>query len=93
MSDHSADFQDAQNDLFDSPKERSLLAQLIAESRLYRSGRDYLELLNFVVRLRNFAPFNALLLQVQKPGLRLLPLPGIGGFVSAVHRRKRPGRY
>lgn len=48
---------------------RSLLDQLLDESRLYRTGKEYQALLDFVVRLRNFAPFNAMLLQVQKPGL------------------------
>lgn len=48
---------------------RSLLDQLLTESRLYRQSKDYKALLDFVVRLRNFAPFNAMLLQVQKPGL------------------------
>jgi len=48
---------------------RSLLDQLVADSRLYTNGKDYKDLLDFVVRLRNFAPFNAMLLQVQKPGL------------------------
>ena len=48
---------------------RSLLDQLLADSRLYRQGKDYKALLDFVVRLRNFAPFNAMLLQIQKPGL------------------------
>ena len=60
-----------QQDLFDPDVVRSLLDQLLADARLYKSGKDYKELLNFVVRLRNFAPFNAMLLQVQKPGLRL----------------------
>ena len=49
--------------------ERSLLDQLLAESRLYKTSRDYQELLDFVCKLRNFAPFNAMLLQIQKPGL------------------------
>lgn len=48
---------------------RSLLDQLLTDSRLYTQSRDYKALLDFVVRLRNFAPFNAMLLQVQKPGL------------------------
>lgn len=48
---------------------RSLLDQLLSDSRLYRSGEDYQNLLGFVVRMRNFAPFNAMLLQIQKPGL------------------------
>jgi len=46
-----------------------MLDQLLDDSRLYRKGADYQNLLDFVVRLRNFAPFNALLLQIQKPGL------------------------
>ncbi len=48
---------------------RSLLDQLLTDSRLYTQSQDYKELLDFVVRLRNFAPFNAMLLQIQKPGL------------------------
>ena len=59
-----------QSSLFDGQAERALLDQLLADSRLYKSGRDYKELLSFTVKLRNVAPFNALLLQVQKPGLR-----------------------
>lgn len=38
---------------------RSLLSELLEDSRHYRSGQDYQETLDFVVRLRNFAPFNA----------------------------------
>ena len=55
---------------YDVAEARSLLDQLLTDSRLYSQSSDYKELLDFVVRLRNFAPFNAMLLQVQKPGLR-----------------------
>lgn len=55
---------------YDVAEARSLLDQLLTDSRLYTQSGDYKELLDFVVRLRNFAPFNAMLLQVQKPGLR-----------------------
>ncbi len=48
---------------------RALLDQLFIDSRLYTQSKDYKELLDFVVRLPNFAPFNAMLLQVQKPGM------------------------
>jgi hypothetical protein len=58
-----------QPDAIEFDAARSLLDQLLADSRLYRKGKDYRALLDFVVRLRNFAPFNAMLLQVQKPGL------------------------
>ena len=59
----------AQGDLFEAETERALLDQLLTDSRLYKQSKDYKDLLDFVVRLRNFAPFNAMLLQVQKPGL------------------------
>lgn len=58
-----------QADLFEMETARSMLDQLLDDSRLYRKGKDYQDLLDFVVKLRNFAPFNAMLLQVQKPGL------------------------
>ncbi len=47
----------------------SALGTLLDDSRLYKSSKDYKELLDFVGRMKNFAPFNALLLQIQKPGL------------------------
>lgn len=49
---------------------KSLLADLIERSRLYHRSQNYKELLDFTSRLRMFAPFNAFLLHVQKPGLR-----------------------
>ena len=55
--------------LFTTGEARSMLDQLLTDSRLYTRSTDYQALLDFVVRLRNFAPFNAMLLQVQKPGL------------------------
>lgn len=58
-----------QQNLFEIKDTRSMLDQLLSDSRLYTQSKDYKELLDFVVRLRNFAPFNAMLLQVQKPGL------------------------
>jgi hypothetical protein len=68
--------EDQQPDLFETAATRSLLDQLFSESRLYTRSKDYKDLLDFVVRLRNFAPFNAMLLQVQKPGL---------GYAASAH--------
>jgi hypothetical protein len=48
---------------------RSLLDQLLSDSRLYKDSGSYKELLSFVTKLRNVAPFNAMLLQLQKPGI------------------------
>lgn len=39
---------------------RSLLDQLLTDSKLYTQSEGYKKLLDFVVRLRNFAPFNAM---------------------------------
>lgn len=58
-----------QFDLLETSETRSLLDQLLNDSQLYTKSDDYKNLLAFVIRLRNFAPFNAMLLQVQKPGL------------------------
>jgi hypothetical protein len=68
MSAASSD-PDAQGELFGLEATRTLLDALLTDSRLYHKTADYKALLDFVVRLRNFAPFNAMLLQVQKPGL------------------------
>jgi hypothetical protein len=58
-----------QQNLFEMEAARKLFDQLLSDSRLYTQSKDYKALLDFVVRLRNFAPFNAMLLQMQKPGL------------------------
>ncbi len=57
-----------QQNLFETDVARKLLDQLLSDSRLYTQSKDYKELLEFVVRLRNFAPFNAMLLQVMEGG-------------------------
>src|SRR5476649_677575 len=69
MSDRSAECLTEQQGLFETDAARSLLDQLLTDSRLYTQSKNYKALLDFVVRLRNFAPFNAMLLHVQKPGL------------------------
>lgn len=85
MSDHTSDYEAQQGPLIEAEAARSLLDQLLADSRLYTQSKDYKELLDFVVRLRNLAPFNAMLLQVQKPGLRYA--------ASARDWRERFGRW
>ena len=70
MSDHTSDFRVEDQDPGQARAEvRSLLDQLIVDSRMYTRGASFKALLDFVVKLPNFAPFNAMLLQVQKPGL------------------------
>lgn len=85
MSAHPAGTERQQQQLFEGEEARSLLDKLLADSRLYTRSADYKALLDFVVRLRNFAPFNAMLLQVQKPGLTYA--------ASAPDWRERFGRF
>jgi hypothetical protein len=51
-------------------KEQALLTSLLQQARLYDQSDSYKELLDFINRLPHIAPFNALLLNIQKPGLR-----------------------
>lgn len=50
-------------------RDRALIEQLIAATSLYETSDSVNALLAFTVRLRAFAPFNAMLLHIQKPGL------------------------
>lgn len=48
---------------------RNLIDELIDQTHLYATSAERGQMLAFVARLRAFAPFNALLLHAQKPGL------------------------
>jgi hypothetical protein len=50
--------------------EIAMLDGLLVQAGIYRTTKDFKALLDFTIELRNFAPFNAMLLQIQKPGLR-----------------------
>ena len=49
--------------------ESRLLGTLFDDAAAYQSGPHFRDLLRFVVRMRRFSPFNAMLLHRQKPGL------------------------
>ncbi len=53
----------------DDEKTRSLIDSLIADTKLYSTSKAIKDLLAFAVRMRHIAPFNAMLLNIQKPGL------------------------
>ena len=52
-----------------------LLDAMLDDAAAYRSSTHYLDLLRFIVRMRRFSPFNALLLHRQKPGLSFAASP------------------
>src|SRR5437667_999985 len=64
---------------------RSILDKLLEDSRLYKTSAAYKELLDFIASLPHIAPFNAMLLHVQKPGLSYA--------ASAADWRDRFGRW
>ena len=49
-------------------KTRGGIDNLFLEVRKYRSNREYQDLLDFVGRFRSVAPYNAMLLNIQRPG-------------------------
>lgn len=53
----------------DEESARAVIDQLIADTQLYSTAATVKELLDFTARLRNIAPFNTMLLHIQKPGL------------------------
>jgi len=67
MSNQTGISSNQQVDLFGDVQQRALLDKLFEDSKLYTNSKDFKELLDFVIRLRNFAPFNALLLQGKPP--------------------------
>jgi hypothetical protein len=58
-----------QLDLFNEHEARTVFDQLLAQTRTYSEGRSFRELLDFAARMPQFAPFNAMLLHIQRPGL------------------------
>jgi hypothetical protein len=57
---------------------RQSLDELFTLARWYRSSKAYWDLLNFVAKFRFYAPFNAMLIHIQKPG---------AAYVAPPHRR------
>jgi hypothetical protein len=55
--------------LSDTP-DGQLLDELLTRAKLYTRTADYWELLKFVARMPHLAPFNVMLLHLQKPGIR-----------------------
>jgi hypothetical protein len=47
---------------------RQSLDELFSLARRYRSSAAYYELIRFISRFRSYAPFNAMLVHIQKPG-------------------------
>jgi hypothetical protein len=63
--------------------------ELLSEALMYRTTKGYAELLDFVRKFRQYAPFNAMLVHVQLPGARFVATAS--RWREAYQRRLRPG--
>lgn len=50
---------------------QTLLSQMLHDAQNYKTPEDYKALLDFVVRMRELSPFNAMLLHIQNPDLKV----------------------
>ena len=65
------------------------LDELFSLTSQYRSGETYHELLKFVSRFRRYAPYNAMLVHIQKPGSRFVAPPS--RWMKQYGRTIKPG--
>lgn len=65
------------------------LDKLFDEVGTYRSSADFRELLDFIKRFRRIAPYNAMLLHIQKPGSTYVA--SASDWRDRFHRRPKPG--
>lgn len=68
---------------------RHALDELFSLARLYRSSEAYWKLLQFIGRFRFYAPFNAMLVHIQKPGATYVAPPH--RWLRDYRRRIQPG--
>lgn len=62
-------FGEPQRDEIAPDDARAVIDQLISDTRLYTDAKAQRDLFDFVARFREYAPFNAMLMHIQKPGL------------------------
>lgn len=74
---------------WDEDLTRHALDELFTLTGRYRSTKAYAELLRFTVKFRAYAPFNAMLVHIQKPGSRFVAPPS--RWQAEYGRRIKPG--
>lgn len=65
------------------------LDKLFEEVGTYRSSADYVELLKFIKRFRQIAPYNAMLIHIQKPGSEYVA--SAADWKNRFNRKPKPG--
>lgn len=73
---------------WDKDAARRSLDELFSFARKYKTSKAYLEFIRFVARFRLYAPFNAMLVHIQKPGATFVAPPH--RWLNEYQRRIKP---
>lgn len=76
-------------EVFQADLAKESIDDLVRGAQRYRSSSDYLQMLEFVGRFKRYAPFNAMVVHIQKPGARYV-LPS-AEWESKYRRVLKPG--
>jgi len=68
---------------------KTSIDDLVRGAQRYRSSSEYLQMLEFIGRFKRYAPFNAMVVHIQKPGARYV-LPS-SEWMSKYRRVLKPG--
>ncbi|WP_078603360.1 RNA-directed DNA polymerase [Streptomyces sp. NRRL S-455] len=63
-------WQDEEMEVSQADLAKASIDDLVRGAQRYRSSSDYLQMLEFVGRFKRYAPFNAMVVHIQKPGAR-----------------------
>ncbi|CAM5364368.1 reverse transcriptase family protein [Streptomyces atroolivaceus] len=71
MTQHGLDLLfDEEVDVSQADLAKASIDDLVRGAQRYRSSADYVQLLDFVGRFKRYAPFNAMVVHIQRPGAR-----------------------
>ncbi|MFF5253077.1 reverse transcriptase domain-containing protein [Streptomyces leeuwenhoekii] len=76
-------------EVFQTDLAKESIDDLVRGAQRYRSSSDYLQMLEFVGRFKRYAPFNAMVVHIQKPGARYVL--SSAEWESKYRRVLRPG--
>jgi hypothetical protein len=63
-------WEDGETEATQADLAKASIDDLVRGAQRYRSSSDYLQMLEFVGRFKRYAPFNAMVVHIQKPGAR-----------------------
>ncbi|MEW2255873.1 RNA-directed DNA polymerase [Streptomyces sp. NPDC047869] len=80
---------DEEVEVFQADLAKASIDDLVRGAQRYRSSSDYLQMLEFVGRFKRYAPFNAMVVHIQKPGARYVL--SSSEWLSKYRRVLKPG--